>query len=201
MKTISAEPKNVDAIFGNEFIVPDFQRPYSWDKEDCNQLWEDIVSFHDGLSPDSPNYYLGNIVLYPVASGDKTKWKVIDGQQRLTTLSLLICCLLDKAGANLNLEFALKKALYKLDPDTKQLPKKLELRLWSEVETGGYGKDRESFQKVMQGKSSELDENNPFRANYKLLLKNLSDWWDGKSAEKQLKFTRTLVQQNQSFDD
>ena len=192
MKTISAEPKNVDAIFGNEFIVPDFQRPYSWDEEDCNQLWEDIVSFHSDLSPDSPDYYLGNIVLYPVDPGSRTKWKIIDGQQRLTTLSLLIRCLLDKAGANLDLEFALKKSLYKLHPDTGKLPRELELRLCSGVETGSYGKDRESFQKVMEGEFAKLDKNNPFRVNYELLLENLSGWWDGKSAEKQLEFTRTL---------
>ena len=192
MKTIQANPKSVEEIFRGEFIVPEFQRPYSWDKEDCTQLWEDIKSFFDDAPTDSESYYLGSVVLYPTPEGGK-QWHIIDGQQRLTTLSLLIRCLLDKVGSDSEMESVLTKAIYKSDPDT-DMPT-AEMRLRSMVETGIHGQDLKSFEAAMSGNSAALDKKNPFRVNYELLFKHLSDWWDKVSADERKKFIRTLRNQ------
>lgn len=74
-----------------QFIIPIYQRTYSWTKLQCQQLWEDILRAggNDGISA----HFIGSVVyiekgLYQVSS--LTRLFVIDGQQRLTTVSLII---------------------------------------------------------------------------------------------------------------
>ena len=74
-----------------QFIIPIYQRTYSWTEPQCQQLWDDIIRTgnDDGIS----GHFIGSIVyiergLYQVSS--QTPLLVIDGQQRLTTISLII---------------------------------------------------------------------------------------------------------------
>ena len=74
-----------------QFVIPIYQRTYSWTKKECQQLWEDIV--RTGRNDDIPAHFVGSIVyvekgLYQVSS--QSQLLVIDGQQRLTTVTLLI---------------------------------------------------------------------------------------------------------------
>lgn len=77
---------------GVRFIVPVFQRVYSWDTRQCEELWEDILSTgaqEDGLAQ---SHFMG-MLLYSADSetwNDAQQLNVIDGQQRMTTLSLLL---------------------------------------------------------------------------------------------------------------
>lgn len=78
---------------GKSYQVPIYQRDYSWDKDDWEDLWNDIEEI-----PTDKTHYIGYIVLQPIQDDDQTYW-IIDGQQRLTTLSLLalaVTALLDK---------------------------------------------------------------------------------------------------------
>ena len=74
-----------------QFILPIYQRRYSWEKRQCQQLWEDILWV--GENEDIPSYFLGSIVSIGGGSPTLPKFFVIDGQQRLATLSLLISAL------------------------------------------------------------------------------------------------------------
>jgi uncharacterized protein with ParB-like and HNH nuclease domain len=76
---------NLNNIIGNgkSYLVPKYQRDYSWGKEDWEDLWNDILEITPGNA-----HYLGYLVLQPVYGNDDTFW-IIDGQQRLTTCSLL----------------------------------------------------------------------------------------------------------------
>ncbi len=74
-----------------QFILPIFQRRYSWKKEQCKQLWDDIVRV--GENEDIPSHFFGSIVSIGDGSPTVPKFLVIDGQQRLTTLALLISVL------------------------------------------------------------------------------------------------------------
>ena len=74
-----------------QFIIPIYQRTYSWTEPQCHQLWDDIIRTgnDDGIS----GHFIGSIVyiergLYQVSS--QTPLLVIDGQQRLTTISLIL---------------------------------------------------------------------------------------------------------------
>ena len=76
----------LNTIIGNgkSYQVPKFQRDYSWDRDDWEDLWNDIQEI-----PNDKTHYLGYLVLQPIQEGKESYW-VIDGQQRLTTLSILV---------------------------------------------------------------------------------------------------------------
>ena len=74
-----------------QFILPIFQRRYSWEKPHCQQLWDDVERV--GENEDIPSHFLGSIVSIPHGTATVPQFLVIDGQQRLTTLSLLLSAL------------------------------------------------------------------------------------------------------------
>lgn len=86
---LSAEQKSVLKIFGTgmKYLVPNYQRPYSWSVDNCLELWEDLINSYEENSSRS-GYFLGNIVL--AKSSETDYFEVVDGQQRLITLSLFV---------------------------------------------------------------------------------------------------------------
>lgn len=76
-----------------QFVVPIYQRTYSWTLKQCNQLWKDILSIT--RSDDSKVHFIGSVVYIDLGSplGRPQQLLLIDGQQRITTLSLLLCAL------------------------------------------------------------------------------------------------------------
>lgn len=72
---------------GDRYEIPLYQRPYAWDERNIEQLLEDVRDISDD---GEQKYYLGSLVVYPK---DKRLYEVIDGQQRLTTLYLLLAAL------------------------------------------------------------------------------------------------------------
>jgi len=99
------EYKVLNELFGRDtkYIIPEYQRPYSWDcvgKSDKNNqvnvMWDDLISYFDDKNPNP--YFLGSMVL--VGNSSSQEYQVIDGQQRLTTLTILfvaIKCFLFKS--------------------------------------------------------------------------------------------------------
>ena len=77
---------------GRQYIVPVYQRPYSWSVKQCAQLFDDLEGL---LRNDRPSHFFGSVVLKYNQCGDFTECVVIDGQQRLTTVSLLLLTLRD----------------------------------------------------------------------------------------------------------
>lgn len=78
------------------FIIPIYQRTYSWTERECRQLWDDII--RAGSSPEIKAHFMGSVVyiqdgLYQVTTNSPLL--VIDGQQRLTTITLLLTALAD----------------------------------------------------------------------------------------------------------
>lgn len=83
-----------------QFIVPIFQRDYSWGTKHCQQLWNDILRV--GADPNTRAHFLGSVV-YIAAEDNQAaipRWLVIDGQQRLTTVTLLLTALRDRLKGN-----------------------------------------------------------------------------------------------------
>ena len=79
-------------------MIPLFQRPYSWQRNDWETLWTDIIETYR-TSP-SGGHFLGPIVSksQPGTPEGVSPYIVIDGQQRLTTLSIVIAALRDRVG-------------------------------------------------------------------------------------------------------
>ncbi|GAA9678357.1 DUF262 and DUF1524 domain-containing protein [Helicobacter pylori] len=76
----------------NQLVIPIYQRVYSWEKEQCKQLWDDIIEI--GGDDKMNGHFIGSIlyVLDGIAHSDNTLL-IIDGQQRLTTITLLLTAL------------------------------------------------------------------------------------------------------------
>ena len=82
-------------IFSSDFDyeIPSFQRPYAWTEEEAGDLFDDLYDFYVSEADDE-QYFLGSIVL--VKEDDKPYSEVIDGQQRLTTLTILLAAITSK---------------------------------------------------------------------------------------------------------
>lgn len=77
---------------GKIYRVPPFQRDYSWNEENWEDLWQDMLGLYD--EPES-SHYMGALVLQNSSSSDKA-FTIIDGQQRLATLSIIAIVVLEK---------------------------------------------------------------------------------------------------------
>lgn len=91
-------PKPIaDLIDGKHlFVIPSFQRGYRWEEKQVTDLLEDIKQFADNDVPGADSYFLQPVVVRPCKYGDKDAWEVLDGQQRLTTLLLILKSLMEE---------------------------------------------------------------------------------------------------------
>jgi uncharacterized protein with ParB-like and HNH nuclease domain len=90
-QTIDSDDFSINELLTDFYNVPNFQREYVWGEEQVEQLFQDInIEFQDN-GHDS-EYFIGSIVVCP--SGNQL-FDLIDGQQRLTTLYIFLCCLRD----------------------------------------------------------------------------------------------------------
>lgn len=84
---ITCVDKEVHAVLQSAYyVIPRFQRPYAWDPENIDDFLDDVIT------RGGDDYFIGSIVVY---DEDKGTFAVVDGQQRLTTITLLLCALRD----------------------------------------------------------------------------------------------------------
>ena len=94
-KQLNAEQKTISQILNDpnkaKFLIPDYQRPYSWEREQCETLWDDILTFafplDHSFNASNDRYFLGTILTF---QNDYYENEVIDGQQRLITFLLML---------------------------------------------------------------------------------------------------------------
>lgn len=118
LEPIKAGQERLSRVFSDEFAfaIPTYQRPYAWEKEQAEALLDDILAaLKDAVETKEPvTYFLGSIVL--IKQPGSPEAKVVDGQQRLTTLTILLSVLRDLSS----LEVGLKRHAYiceEGDPD------------------------------------------------------------------------------------
>ena len=89
-KTFEATELELNRVFSDDYIfeMPPHQRPYAWETDQVDELLRDLRIAMDN---NEDAYFLGSIVL--IRSSDSSTYQVIDGQQRLTTLTILFCVL------------------------------------------------------------------------------------------------------------
>lgn len=87
MKIESRDLSIGDLLTSGYFVIPRFQRPYSWDSENISDFWNDTVVNK------AADYFIGSMVVYTL--GDR-RFGVVDGQQRLTTIMILLSVLRDR---------------------------------------------------------------------------------------------------------
>lgn len=96
MSAIEAKERPLRGIFSDDYLfeIPYYQRPYAWTKEQAGELLDDLCQAQvTSPAAGSPPYFLGSIVL--IKKTDEPLSQIVDGQQRLTTLTILLCVLRD----------------------------------------------------------------------------------------------------------
>ena len=127
-----------------DFLIPDYQRPYAWTEDECGTLWDDLFDFAlpgegEGEFDENEEYFLGPIVTFRNADD---KLEIIDGQQRLTTLMLLLRAFCSK--------FEFMK-----DDDSKKMYADLETCIWK---TGALDKVDKTKLKIDSEVASDKDK-------------------------------------------
>lgn len=189
--SLTAEQKSVKNLFVNEdvYVVPVYQRPYSWTNEQCIQLYNDIA---DAFINDQ-DYFVGNLV-FARADNDESNPNIIDGQQRIITLWLFI------------------KALSLLLPEMKILNRALTVESWEgDVENPKISSlvppndDRTAFRNVLgwnketterqvqytKSKSGKINEaicNTHIEANLICIYDYLSQFFSSIAAQRQKEY-------------
>lgn len=128
MAQLTAGEKQLGTIFSKDyiFLIPSYQRPYSWEKEQTIELFSDLYDFYinNKDKQNKDNYFLGSIVL--IKRDDEPTAQVVDGQQRLTTLTILFSAIMRKI-TNTKAKNSLKECIFEegnfmMDvPDTPRL--------------------------------------------------------------------------------
>lgn len=182
MSKLNVDQQTIKELFQDkkaDFLIPDYQRPYAWGEDECQTLWDDIFTFAipdgDAYSFDSDSeYFLGPIVTFKNESNKKKE--VIDGQQRLTTLMLLL------------------RAFYKSfnfakDTNSEQTRKDIESCIWKTDEFGNPDKNKlkidsevvsdkykEEFLDILKNGEAKAEYKSRYAENYRYFEKCIDEF-------------------------
>ncbi len=162
MKATQSTINDFFALTGTVFSIPVYQRNYTWEEENCKKLLQDIVS----ISQNKKTHFMGSITyILHLIDDEKSLRKlqefvIIDGQQRITTIMLLL-----KAIETKILNEEIKK---EIDGLLNLSGQKLRLK--------PIKSDKEAFELVMQNRSHELQGVSHIRNNYKFFTKELEHY-------------------------
>ncbi len=150
------------ALTGTIFSIPVYQRNYAWAEENCKKLLQDIVN----ISQNKKTHFMGSITYILQWKEDKERFRqlqefvIIDGQQRITTLMLLLKAIETKIQ-----DEEIKKEINIILNLTGQ---KLRLK--------PIKKDKEAFELVMQNRLDKIQEESHIGKNYKFFTKELKNY-------------------------
>lgn len=180
MSKLNIDQQTIKELFTNkraDFLIPDYQRPYAWDISECQTLWDDIFLFafpDDDFSkfdPEGDEYFLGPIVTF---KNSDNKLEIIDGQQRLTTLMLLLRAFYSFFG-NMKDDNSKKtaedisKCIWKTDefgtPDTNKL------KIDSEVTSDD---DKHEFLSILKTGIVEDSQKSAYARNYRFFTEQIN---------------------------
>lgn len=178
MSKLNVDQKTIMLLFSDkksDFLIPDYQRPYAWEEAQCQTLWDDIFSF---AFPDNncdkfdsnEEYFLGSIVTF---ENENNKKEVIDGQQRLTTLMLLLRAFYEKFG---NMQ----------DEKSQSTKKRISQCLWKTNEFGeanmsvlkidsevATDNDKDEFLDILKSGSVNKEQKSNYAKNYRFFQEKI----------------------------
>lgn len=145
MKNLDGKTIPIGQLLSQDFFfrIPEYQRPFSWEGDNFENLIDDIIT----ASKDQ-EYFLGTIVLHKTDS--KSNYDVVDGQQRLTSLMILLACLRDMVS-DAKYKDGIKEKILQRENVVDGIPEKVRLEV----------KDREIFSTLVTaegGTSTERKE-------------------------------------------
>ena len=181
MSKLNVDQKTIMLLFSDkksDFLIPDYQRPYAWEEMQCQTLWDDIFSF---AFPDNncdkfdsnEEYFLGSIVTF---ENERNKKEVIDGQQRLTTLMLLLRAFYAKFN---NMQ----------DENSKSTRERIAQCLWKTNEFGqanlnvlkidsevATDNDKDEFLEILKTGVVQKDQKSNYAKNYRFFQEKIDNF-------------------------
>lgn len=154
----------------NQFIIPIYQRNYSWDEKQCQQLWDDImrVGTNDSISV----HFIGSIVYVQGGHSSVTleaPLLVIDGQQRLTTLTILLEALARSVGETEPIDgFSAKKIRHNFLTNPLEEGNRFYKLLLSDT-------DQETLKAVVRNAEYPKEHSIRIRENFEFFLERITD--------------------------
>ena len=181
MSKLNVDQKTIMLLFSDkksDFLIPDYQRPYAWEEGQCQTLWDDIFSFafpdnNSDKFDSNEEYFLGSIVTF---ENDNNKKEVIDGQQRLTTLMLLLRAFYAKFG---NMQ----------DENSKSTRERIAQCLWKTNEFGqpilnilkidsevATDNDKDEFLEILKTGIVNKDQKSNYAKNYRFFQEKIDNF-------------------------
>ena len=182
MSKLNIDQQTIKELFSNkrsDFLIPDYQRPYAWEETECQTLWDDIFMFafpendYTKFDSDNDEYFLGPIVTF---KNDAGKLEIIDGQQRLTTLMLLLRAFYSKFG-NMKDPYAVKTSedistcIWKTNEFGQ--PDKNKLKIDSEVSTDD---DKEEFLTILKTGLIDVNHKSRYARTYRFFQDKINEF-------------------------
>lgn len=181
MSRLNVDQKSIFNLLSDkksDFLIPDYQRPYAWDENHCQTIWDDVFTFsfpnnNSEEFDDNQEYFLGSIVTFRNENG---KLEVIDGQQRLTTLMLILRAFYDKF-ANMNDQNSkltrqkIEKCIWKTD--TFGNADKNTLKINSEVATDS---DKDEFLELLKTGIVQNNSRSQYVNNYRFFQAKIDEF-------------------------
>ena len=131
---IETNEANINKLFGNDFwfVVPEYQRPYLWERDNVNDLlndlWDVYKEYHEN---DEDKYFLGSLVLCKRNEEENgiryAVYDIVDGQQRLTTLMLLMAVLRDVTKDE-QVKKELGDLIYQKESRVRRIPERVKIK-------------------------------------------------------------------------
>jgi len=174
---IHGEEHPLKEIFSDTFVfkIPPYQRPYSWTTEHAGELFEDLsMAMEDGTTGDHDPYFLGSIVLAKEERDPLAQ--VIDGQQRLTTLTIFLAALAARADGEERED--LRKSIFQKGSALRQTETvfRVTLRPRDEEFFKQYVQEDGGIPKLLELDSGQLtDPEANIQANAALFMKRLGE--------------------------
>lgn len=185
MSKLSVDQKTIFDLLSDkkaDFLIPDYQRPYAWNEEQCQTLWDDVFSFsfpnnnYEDFDDNNEEYFLGAIVAY---KNERRQSEIIDGQQRLTTIMLILRAFYDKFTNmqdtnSKSTRESIEKCIWKTN--TFGIADKNSLKIDSEVATDN---DKEEFLELLRTGNIKSDSASQYVQNYRFFQNKIDDFLQG----------------------
>ena len=185
-KQLNAEQKTINQIFTEckAFLVPEYQRPYSWERDECLTLWQNLYEFAfpdenniKNFDAESETYFMGTILTFKNASKE---YEVIDGQQRIVTFLLMLRAFYQAFSTAQdesikNVRQKIEQCIWKTDEDEK--PDKESPKLKYEVIAD---EDAAELRKILATGIPTDKNKSQYAVNYRLFKR----WVEDLNAEK-----------------
>lgn len=171
MAELHVSKKTIGKLFsemqGKKFVIPDFQRPYKWNVEKCETLWNDITNFTATEAKGGSDYFLGTIVS---SVNEERNLDIIDGQQRITSFFLMLRSFYRKLEDMIEdddvigLKNQLAPCIWDINPISQRVSDRTKIHIESLVATA---EDNDVFHAILETGNAEQNAWDNYSINYR----------------------------------